>query len=490
MKPEHQRRLVQVLAEKSGEPRYEVATGFAITQRRILTSFHVLEGAVAVRVRCLDADRQHWIDAAMVWPKDGAPAADAAVLEIDASHEVRQRLGGNALPVLAAVVPDDREPWSSQGILRAATTFDSQGRPVSHAEDMTGTLCPAKNDGIMSLVVDSRPAEEAGWQGASGSPVFVRDRLIGVVRSWPTSWAGNMLQAVWLGALFECPDFAEAVGWLGAGKRLEQLIEEVTTTLSGRQSLSLCVLMAEELKLDVQEASVIARRICELTPVRVLAMANRVLKKLKDKPRPTRSQAELESADVLVSVVDRLLVGMLGPSAAARLEALGQLGSLVPLELPCGAMSVAEVVMAYLDDGTPWWAPESLDTKDPHGATRAPLEPAVGFGENPDDRIRVLLKDLADALEIAETHRGDGSAKALAKAVNPAIRYRADKELNAGLPRRWYALYASDRDQAAAQRLKELVPELRVARLSGPDSMDDEVILCQSLRSYLQLKNQ
>ena len=189
MKQEHQPRLVQVLADRGPEQDYEVATGFTITASRILTSAHVLAGATALRVRWLGAVRSDWLAVTQVWPRAGDPAPDVAVLQVD-SGAVRSRLGGSLEPVLASFIPGEQEPWSSQGILRAAKTYDEQDRPVSHAEDFGGRLYPAKESegGAMSLEVDSAPEVAQGWQGASGSPVFARGGLLAVVCSRRLAW--------------------------------------------------------------------------------------------------------------------------------------------------------------------------------------------------------------------------------------------------------------------------------------------------------------
>jgi hypothetical protein len=180
------------------------------------------------------------------------------------------------------------------------------------------------------------------------------------------------------------------------------------------------------------------------------------------------------------------LTAVLDATTASRLCALDQCGTGF-IELPCGAMSVAELYNARLDGRPVEYDQESLDKADPWGILRAPLDPVIGFGEKPDDKALTILKDLVQVAKIAPARVTNASIEKLAKLVNEHIQTLADPKIQRW-PRRMYLLIQTDHDKINAKKLKQWLPDLRLCYLDEPHADDEEGKLCTVLHQFFDRK--
>lgn len=216
-------RVVEVWAKATRR----VGSGYLLTERLVLTSYHVLRGLEAgapVEVRRLSRDPEppEWINSHVRWPSspvdiDAAPWRDAALLLLDEAVTVvpqgRVRFGETG---------DDRLPCQGLGFPR------SEARPSGRRDTarILGEVDPlhALRSGVLTVHVNQGIVPPAGgWSGASGTALFCGPLLIAVlVTDRGTGAQADVLGAVPITALADEPDFRAAMEQHGASLVLER----------------------------------------------------------------------------------------------------------------------------------------------------------------------------------------------------------------------------------------------------------------------------
>jgi hypothetical protein len=199
-------RLVLVRATLDDGQTVVRGTGYFVTGNRVLTAAHVLPGAGVreVQVRC-QADKV-WRPAqtTAAWRDD---ALDALLIEVDAGLGELPALEWADQPLL------DNLPWDGR-CYPVAGRVQVGGQTISDSVGLVGTLYgkgkAADAQSRLELSVDA-PPEPADWTGASGSPVFVGDKLAGLIKSVPLAFDGQRLSGVAAPALLARADFRQAL---------------------------------------------------------------------------------------------------------------------------------------------------------------------------------------------------------------------------------------------------------------------------------------
>ncbi len=468
------------------------ATGFAVKEDRILTCAHVLKGASNVKVRFIDASRTEWLDAKPLWSGEATTdrqtspdKIDAAVLAVDAER-VKALIGSNLESVLAYSTPLDRDEWCSRGMLRGSEIKDAAKRPISEAIDFGGKLYCPDGRGVMTLDADCSPADPHDWQGGSGSPVFANDRLVGVLSSWPSAWAGEKLKAVWVGRLWGEPDFYIAVGLADQGKRYDELRGKIGRKLNDSANRPLCTELAGCLNLSQQEGNGVTHYICGLTSLDLLRLGNHVFGRLLNKEITCDELSDLQLAKILEEIVEELMPWGTRPEVYSMLRRSEKTSPPAYLLLPCASVSVAEIYLARLDERFARFKPAFFNGV-AVGEFSAPFDPDVGFGANPDQRTRMLLADLGRAYGINIKSMTTMELKEMARPVNAAVEELVHPRYGepALCP---YLVFHRVEDQASVEALKRLLPALRVCRIEPDRYEDDEAKLCAQLKEFANLK--
>lgn len=210
-------RVVEVLGSREANL-FQRSTGYCLTKRTILTCSHglAMSGKVEVRLLAIPELRDRWLPARIVW--DGSRLEDpfdAALLALEDADAAS--VAGDEWPdPLTLRALGERERWSSRGILKAVDRTTKDGSVYSNVESFGGVLYPEDSPhALISLEISSPPSDPSGWAGASGSPVFTRGGLSGVVVSWPRAYDGRRLKAVPVRRLWDLPGFATASGIKG-----------------------------------------------------------------------------------------------------------------------------------------------------------------------------------------------------------------------------------------------------------------------------------
>jgi hypothetical protein len=203
------RQLVLIIARvisKDGTETNKTGTGYLITKNLVLTANHVYPDSdnVTIRVRLHSGGK--WIDA------DSTPyweniELDALLIRIKEDVEI------DSVIWQEESFPDDQE-WDSIGYPDAA---------IIHAEDqlsytskgLKGTLYAEGGGGQTSikkldLSVEAPPTPPDKWKGVSGAPVFVGEKLAGILRSLPAHF-NDRLEGIPSYELLKDPGFKAAI---------------------------------------------------------------------------------------------------------------------------------------------------------------------------------------------------------------------------------------------------------------------------------------
>jgi hypothetical protein len=202
------RRLVLVLAThlRNGSDAFVVGTGYFLTSDLVLTASHVVPEEGMTRLEVRTENDGEWREASLtpVW-RDAA--RDALLLRV------------------LTPLPDVDEPDWLEGDVDADAVWHSSGypdagkivrdgRPARKTVGLSGKLLSHGGGGQgpkeLELTVESPPPADQ-WTGISGAPVFVRDRLAGIVTEVPRSFQGGRLMAVPISALLRNHGFRLAL---------------------------------------------------------------------------------------------------------------------------------------------------------------------------------------------------------------------------------------------------------------------------------------
>jgi hypothetical protein len=191
---------------------HRVGTGYFISADLVLTASHVVPGrseSISLRV---EAGAPRWRHGCRVVWRD--EKLDAALVQVDEAIPA-----STASIEWAAALPDQNQSWSSAGYADAAAVESAEAPDDRKSAGLDGTLYAHGGGGQGERELDlgvNNAAPSAGWAGISGAPVFVGDRLFGLVKSVPTGFRGNRLSGVPAPALFQNPGFRLAIAprWL------------------------------------------------------------------------------------------------------------------------------------------------------------------------------------------------------------------------------------------------------------------------------------
>jgi hypothetical protein len=186
-------RVVQLVVDRGTGLEAARGSGFLTAPGRVLTAAHVIEGASAIQVR-LDAGQETEINLPAVswWADPGAhEASDLAVVMIPedatAGRAVERALfgrigdGAAVLNVAAFGFPlfKARNSLSESGQVKVFRDFEqATGHAPAAANRRQGTLAFYLDDPPPGQTPGEAPSP---WEGMSGGPVLVGDRIVGVV---------------------------------------------------------------------------------------------------------------------------------------------------------------------------------------------------------------------------------------------------------------------------------------------------------------------
>jgi hypothetical protein len=206
-------RLALIISKRQdsrGEIKYQFGTGYFVTSQLVLTASHAVpDDAMEVCARVESSGARHRADVAegKVKPAWRDTRIDAVLLRVSPGLV-------QAEPVeWMDALPQSDVRWRSTGYPDAAperihehTRFTTAG--------LVGVIYSQGGGGQgqreLELTVDA-PAQKEGWRGISGAPVFVGDKIAGIIREVLNDFVGGRLRALPAPVLLAVAGFREAL---------------------------------------------------------------------------------------------------------------------------------------------------------------------------------------------------------------------------------------------------------------------------------------
>ncbi|MCP4407994.1 MAG: hypothetical protein GY807_09605 [Gammaproteobacteria bacterium] len=380
--------LVQIFVS-TGVDEGEIATGYPIAKNRILTARHALypDGqqphSIEVRWCHLTGSARSWRPATFVeW--DGSDEFDVALIECEFPEKV-DRLG-----IVSEGKLSNKMHWCSAGFARAGERDDGECRSVGMKGEV---FSMADSEPEFELGAKYEVSHDEQWKGASGSPVFVGDKIIGVIVSCPENFDARRLRATPLWKLLQEPGFCEAIGY---GKRKERLAwarRELTSIL--KRSTEATEKLADRLRLDTRlgqnRAENLAEALLNHDIEQILDITYQVAKELlQGGNKPAVDAVRQVMSTILPAIFDHGIIESVRTQKSAF--------SCVTVSLPIATKTVTEIVMAGVDRRAAKFH-MAFDIQKPEkrrleAAFRIELPPEVGLDRSRSDFINAFHRDL------------------------------------------------------------------------------------------------
>ncbi|MFZ1425476.1 MAG: hypothetical protein WAS21_01755 [Geminicoccaceae bacterium] len=322
--------------------------------------------------------------------KGFVPLADDAILWESDDYDVA---------VLKCQQPADMHGWLRPSDQRPADgmRWSSEGFPQAHVIDKARTpgsfgghvYSRADGERYFEVEAETRPGEIEDWGGASGMPLVVDDKVLGVFVQVPPRIEGK-LQAAPLWKLLTDESFRHAIGlegWTQHQAAFQHLIVRKLNGQSGLlQALARCLTGAAQTAAQNGNVADFANRILAI-PLRQMLKALRSAHKT------------LEVSDISAAQALSNLVGVIAPALCdyAVLEFMRD-GATSPdlalLELPAGTRSMAELLMAAYERREASFCARASEGELPMGKRCLPLFPPVGIDIDGSRAAEAICQDI------------------------------------------------------------------------------------------------
>jgi hypothetical protein len=462
-----------------------VATGYPVAPGRILTARHVLYPEDREKDKPIEVRWYHLSGPARAWRS--VPAAvwedqtlDTALLACEFPE------GIHGWGSLSGEKPRDHRPWCSEGFARAGKREDGSRKPVP----LKGECC-SMADTAQEFVVDVDAATTLpnGWKGASGSPVFVADGIIGVIKTCPANFDGRRLEATPVWRILLDPVFRSCVGLDERADRLEEIRADLAKSL--RSCPRVMEFLRRELDVAVQTSNAdlwaedLAQALTEKAIEELLPKLNRAHHKLWEEPRET----VVREGPALAKVAGLTMPVLFNWAVIQYAQRQVSGGQIALVSLPVATKTVAEIVMAGTDKRPAEFRAPAAEREFPVGTLCLPAPPEGGIDPDNMHFRKALLTQLCEKfLSKDDRDRYRDNEGQLSRLVCVQLEHDL-----AQYGRRFYFFFDFPSDEStrriwkvAIDELKRLYPPIAFISLETDDDMvREERSLFSSLRDML-----
>jgi hypothetical protein len=466
--------LVEIFVS-TGEDEGEIATGYPVAKNRILTARHALypDGPephrIEVRWHHLTGAVRQWQPARIVeW--EGGDEFDVALIECEFPEEV------DHWGMLSEEKPSDTMHWCSEGFARAGKRDDGERRPVG----MQGKVFSmADNATEFEAGDDYAVNHDKQWSGASGSPVFVGDKIIGVIVSCPENFDARRLRATPLWRLLQRPGFCKAIGYDERKERLGWARGEIVSILSG--STAICEELANRLEsvdgVTQHRDDHLADWLLKLTLKRFLRVTKQVKSALFKK-------SEKLAVDGIRKIVNVVLPAVFNHGIVEWVRTCKSELNYATVSVPVATRTVAEIIMAGVDSRAARFRSLSPGETLPEGIFNIPTPPEGGIDEAGDRFENAFHKQIIDKFVGTEIKSEKRDKQTLIGLAADELEYLSKDE-----SRTHYFIYSLPADVSARQICESRIRDLKrcYRSLVFLNLSDDGNLLRQEYQQYRPL---
>lgn len=440
----------------SGGKKGQIATGYPVARDRILTARHPLfpkgpgrdpKHPIEVRFRCRGIEP--------TWrPLDAEPLCwesqrwDLALLACELPPEVQPWRGG----VLSARRPEPDSAWYGAGFPLIASKRDGKRNSFG----MGGTAKPMlETDERLQVGENAGPEDADAWRGASGAPVFMGGRLVGVVVSVPKDLKARRLDVapLWR-VLAEEPEFCNEIRYQQRNDRRNALGLEVRDALAGAPAALAAIAKAIPGAADAcadlpasERPAKVAAALLDLEIGAAVAIAEGAHRQL--------ARGNALAARAIAGIARALVPAVYdyGVCEAVRCACADAKAGL--LAVPAYHPTVAEVIMAGADGRPVDVVPRRLPNDFPKGRLALPEPPECGPDDDGALAIAAVEAHLVQKLGFGPDSRPAGTPALSRRLAARELAYQADHQ------RTHYLLLRPPLDAADGERSHRLALGLR-----------------------------
>src|SRR5271166_515360 len=380
--------LVRIFVPTREEGVGNTGTGYPVGRDLILTARHVVEPPdrdpkSPIQILWYDypdaGPDNGWYrltDDCIVWKHQGD--LDAALLRCPRPPEVRN------FGLVSRERPHDGMKWSSAGF-PAASLIDKVTHHASFGGKMFGM---AQTPSHFELDVRVPPAIEEDWRGASGMPICHENSrvILGVAKEVPRKFDGHRIHATPTWKLLDDPNFRKAIGYDEQQARLDQFRRRLVQTLKSSPRAIAAIADQSGLADDqaaptnATEEAVAAQLLgCHLADA--VAGIRKAYDFIEDERKYGESAELKDAAEVLSGAVQLVAPCLYDDGVVAAIRAHGRDQDVTIFEVPCFFPTVAEIVMAGVDNRATEFLPRESEIHYPEGRRQLPAPPETGIGE-------------------------------------------------------------------------------------------------------------
>jgi hypothetical protein len=317
----------------------KMGTGYPIAKDRILTARHVVlpnnKKPTKIEARWPQAGGDSaWQPAKVLWPQNAEEGSrlDVAVLETTFPPDIDWRY-------LSSGRPTDAMDFASESFAFVGKTKNGEYKSVPLDGKIYGA---ADFQDHFFVSVGAPPTIPEGWRGASGGPVMVSGRLLGVLVECPENFGQARLKATPTWKLLELSSFVSAAEY----KEYEQRREKMRNELAGRLEKmddDVRKKLADYLKLPDDTPVALADNLCLLDIDALLDAFDQVHYELYE-------EGQKQAAENLFDIVKIVAPKVADHAIVSKITNANTGLSFLVWDLPVRTRNLLELVMAAADD--------------------------------------------------------------------------------------------------------------------------------------------
>ncbi|MCP4696836.1 MAG: hypothetical protein GY862_08300 [Gammaproteobacteria bacterium] len=436
--------LVEIFADV-GEASGFIATGYPVAKDLVITARHAVypEGATPRKLKLRwynqsdEAREKQEIELSGCVAWDGGEKLDVVLITC--------QLPVSGFGCLSSRKPETGMEWESEGFAQAGAW--GTVRPPTPMKGEVFSAADASD--TFQLGTDNPVSKDEGWQGASGSPVFVEGKIIGIITSCPRKFNATRFNATPVWKLLQEDKFRRLVGYDKREKQLSWARQELKARLGNDKVLSELCACLEQAK---SSAETIAAALLESPIEQILGALGKAHFNLKQQ----NDSAGLECIRDLLYI---LLPSVFDYGSVALVQGEKKGFRYNVLSLPAATKTAAEIIMAGVDMRAAAFKPLKEGEDLPEGIYSLPDPPEGGIQKQGEGYINNFHNHMIKKFTGAEVPAHAKPETKIIMAANK-LKFLANHRSQ---PRSHYYLYFLPDGDAERNLFSDVINKLQTA---------------------------